>query len=728
MEWFLFPALALLVALVVVSGKAVRLKAAALSLLLLALSAWWLIDRLSGDGLNAAALYHMQSDLEGAGVGDFKGDIAVFLLLAALSLSALLLPRVRRFRLQAHGGAVLAAFAVALLGTAAISPLAGDTVRLVRHLQPVDYSAVAGEYVRPAQPLARSADRPRNIVWIYGESLERTYLDPKAFPGLMPNLTRLAAQGIDVRDLAQVEGTGWTIAGMVASMCGVPLTTTPGDENSMGRMGSFLPEAECLGDYLHRQGYATEFVGGADAAFAGKGEFLRSHGFDKVKDLAWFRARGVDEAHFSQWGVHDDVLLDTAWDSFERLARASDNGGKPFLLTALTMDTHHPAGHLPQSCKGEKYDSRYGDVGLLHALKCSDRLIGAFVDRIRNSPWAEDTLIVVSSDHLAMPNDLTDVLAGLQRENLLLFLGEYIAPRQLVASRGSTLDTGATLLQLLDPSQQALGFGRSLLAPQAQASASVAARDDDAGDYRRYLAFARSLWMGDATRTLRMDAGARVAIGKQRIQPPVLLQYDEDWKLASVTLEDSAIRELPRTAPGRAAVYVQRCTAFEDAALDGEWCALLLDREHRARLVGHAQLRRGLRVDEAVGRPARYGAQARTPVTVAYRIEKPGPGRYLLELWPRQQPNGAYWVEAVTGDGRVLTTQWVHPDADGRIRLPLALEQPVDVVRLRAWVDQGQHFAVARHALLPLRHVAETRKPARPPAAGASSRTSRSRG
>lgn len=719
MEWFLFPALALLVALVVVSGKAARLKAAALSLLLLALSAWWLIDRLSGDGVNAATLYHLQADMEGAGVGDFKGAIAVFLALAVLSLSALLLPRVRWFRMQANGGVVLAVFGAALLATAVASPLGGDALRLYQQLRPVDYSAVAAEYARPAQPIRR----PRNIVWIYGESLERTYLDPKAFPGLMPNLTRLAAQGIDVRDLGQVEGTGWTIAGMVASMCGVPLTTAPGDENSLGRMDNFLPEADCLGDLLHRQGYGTHFIGGADAAFAGKGAFLRSHGFQDVKDLAWFRAQGVDQAHFSQWGVHDDVLLDEAWNSFERLSRASAEGGKPFLLTTLTMDTHHPAGHLPRSCAGQKYASRYGDVGLLDAIKCSDRLVGALVDRIRNSPWADDTLVVVSSDHLAMPNDLSEVLAGMQRENLLLFLGSDIAPRRIAASRASTLDTGATVLQLLEPSIRSLGFGRSLLAPSASPSASAAARTGEAGEYPRYLAYARSLWTGGSTRNLRLDERARVAIGHQRIQPPVLLQYDRDWQLSSITLEDSAIRALPQAARAHAAVYVQRCTAFEDAALDGDWCALLLDPRHGARLLGDAQLRRGLDVGEAIGRPARYGAQARTPVTVANRIEKPGAGRYLLQLWTGQQPAQPYWVEAVSDRGEVLSTHWVSPDASGRVQLPLALARPVDVVRLRAWVDQGQHFTVGRHALLPVHPVAETRRPA-----GTSSRTSRSRG
>ena len=36
-------------------------------------------------------------------------------------------------------------------------------------------------------------------------------------------------------------------------------------------------------------------------------------------------------------------------------------------------------------------------------------------------------------------------------------------------------------------------------------------------------------------------------------------------------------------------------------------------------------------------------------MTVANRIENPERGRYLLELWTRQQPDGPYWVEAVSG-------------------------------------------------------------------------------
>lgn len=723
MGWWLFPALALLIALVLMSGKAVRTKAVALSLLLFALSSWWLIDRLSGDGLNTATLYHLQSNMmEGAGVADFKGPIAGFLALALLSLSALLLPRVRRFRLPRHGGAVLAAFAATLVATTAASPLAADGLRLYHLMQPVDYRQVAQEYVRPRGRI----ERPRNIVWIYGESLERTYLDQKAFPGLMPNLSRLAGQGLDVRDLGQADGTGWTIAGMVASMCGVPLTTTPGDENSLGRLGNFLPDAECMGDYLRRQGYTSHFIGGADAAFAGKGHFLVSHGFDEVRDQAWFRKQGVAPSHFSQWGVHDDVLLEDAWASFQQLSQASRKGGKPFVLAALTMDTHHPAGHLPLSCRGQKYEnSAYGDVGLLDAIKCSDRLVGQLVDRIRSSPYADDTLVVVSSDHLAMPNDLSNVLSKLHRENLLVFLGKDIAPRSLKADHGSTLDTGATVLQLLDPSQRAIGFGRSLLSPARGETASAAARSGDAARYPRYLAFARSLWTGgQGAHALRLDQDARVAVGSQRIEPPVLLRYDDAWNLSSITLEDWPALQALQASDGSPLAYVQRCTAFEDADRQGEWCALLVDARHGARLVDDAELRRGVRVDQTAGRPAPYGASARIPITVANRIEQPGSGDFLLDLWAGQHPDGPFWVEAVSEDGRVLATEWVTPDPSGRISMPLALARPETVVRLRAWVDMGQSFTVGRHALMPVQPVADDRKPSGTTAV----RTSRSRG
>ena len=146
---------------------------------------------------------------------------------------------------------------------------------------------------------------------------------------------------------------------------------------------------------------------------------------------------------------------------------------------------------------------------------CTDRLISQLVERIQASPYGKDTLIVIASDHLAMPNDLSHVLAKQKRENLLLFLGDDIAPQQLSADAGTTLDSGATLLSLLDPNLKTMGFGRSLIDPQRAPSASVAARRDDGRDYPQYLAFARSLWLGQPTRELKIDGDDQVVVGLQ---------------------------------------------------------------------------------------------------------------------------------------------------------------------------------------------------------------------
>ena len=88
------------------------------------------------------------------------------------------------------------------------------------------------------------ADKPRNIVWLYLESLERTYLDESLFPGLMPNLGSLEEESVSFTNVHQIYGTGWTIAGMVASQCGIPLVTPNGNKNSMSGMDQFLPGAE----------------------------------------------------------------------------------------------------------------------------------------------------------------------------------------------------------------------------------------------------------------------------------------------------------------------------------------------------------------------------------------------------------------------------------------------------------------------------------------------------
>ncbi len=63
----------------------------------------------------------------------------------------------------------------------------------------------AAYYKEPSKRI----DNPQlNLVYIYGESLERTYFDNDAFPNLTPELGKIKDQGLDFSNTMQLPGDG----------------------------------------------------------------------------------------------------------------------------------------------------------------------------------------------------------------------------------------------------------------------------------------------------------------------------------------------------------------------------------------------------------------------------------------------------------------------------------------------------------------------------------------
>lgn len=158
-------------------------------------------------------------------------------------------------------------------------------------------------------------------MYIYGESLERTYFNNDAFPDLTPELGALKNEGLDFSNTMQLPGTDYTIAGMVASQCGIPLFA-PFEGNASASVSSFFPNNVCLGDILKNSGYQNYFVQGANLRFAGKDVFLKSHGFDHLYGAEELKSVVADPAYRNDWGFYDDTVLDEAWKKFEELSRS----------------------------------------------------------------------------------------------------------------------------------------------------------------------------------------------------------------------------------------------------------------------------------------------------------------------------------------------------------------------------------------------------------------------
>lgn len=427
-----------------------------IAMLYISLSGLYVVsDMFTGAGFNTSVMYHLYTGVQGAGFSEYVKEITYG---AGFVFCAIMLPFSQIFRKENRQRLMrispLISLPLALL-LFVISPWLNnyyDQVRL--YVSGVfDKQDVSDEYVVNKSEIKNK----KNIVLIYAESFERTYFNESKFPGLISNLVPIINEGIDFTNVDN-DGGGWTIAGLVNSQCGLPLSLPGGQGNNMGSISQFMPEAYCLGDILKDNGYKLKFIGGAKSDFAGKGTFIKQHGYTSIDRDFFEKIIPPSNMDYSDWGVHDDHLLDYAYESFIELSKNK----KPFVLSLLTLDTHHPWGHIPSRCINDK---QYGDgkVNILNAVQCSDKLLAEFIGRIQSSDAYKNTIIILQSDHLAMSNDALSILNEdpKSRKNTFVVLGADLEKKK-VDRPGLLIDVGATILSFLG-NNDGLGFGRNLL-------------------------------------------------------------------------------------------------------------------------------------------------------------------------------------------------------------------------------------------------------------------------
>ena len=412
-----------------------------------ALSLWAASARLFGKFDVRASIYHLQHGIEYDGVGDDIAEFAVFLAVGVILIAcvAFLARRNRRMRVAERVAAVLLVL---------INPIALYAADGVRGL--MERTDLSEHYADPSLIAPTAGVDPHNVVFIYLESLEATFEAPE-FGGVMDPLTALSARGTRYHGVGEATDTGWTIAGIVASQCGVPMLSYGMImRNRMKNIDTFLPGAHCLADHLGAQGYATEFVGAGELAFAGKDSFFASHGYAVALGDADMR-RLRPGAPRGRWGVYDDTLLDVALERWERL----DAADRPYLLSVLTLGAHAPEGYAAPGCERIVPDPAPVDPTLL-SVACTAQLVAQMLDTARQRGWLDDTLVVVMSDHLAHGNTQTARLKNRQRENFVLFLDPDGRTGD-VAVEATPLDIFPTVLERLGHADaQAAGLGRSL--------------------------------------------------------------------------------------------------------------------------------------------------------------------------------------------------------------------------------------------------------------------------
>ncbi len=261
-------------------------------------------------------------------------------------------------------------------------------------------------YADPRETKITFPEQKRNIIHIYLESMENSYLS-KDLGGymemnLMPELTELSYEGVTFSDTSNrfggpltATGTQWSVASMVNMTTGLPMKV-PAEPNAYGTADSFLPGAYTFGEILRDAGYEQTVMIGSDANFGGLTYFFTNHGEYKIMDYRYAIKNGlIPEDYKVWWGFEDDKLYEFAKEEITRLYET----GKPFNFTMETADTHRPGGYLSENAP-TPYDDHYAN-----AIAYSSEQTVEFVKWIQQQPFYENTTIVLIGDHLSMDTD-----------------------------------------------------------------------------------------------------------------------------------------------------------------------------------------------------------------------------------------------------------------------------------------------------------------------------------
>ncbi|SEL24486.1 sulfatase-like hydrolase/transferase [Halomonas daqiaonensis] len=383
-----------------------------------------------------AVFFHLQAGMEEHG----GGDRIAAAILYTLSMLVLLASFTWLVRVDYRWRRVERLLAMALL---AGNPMLYGMGQRGAALVTEDGAWLERQYVEPI-----ILDAPRklpNLLLLYLESIERTYADRERFGDAYAHLEALGEKAVVFDGVRQVDNTGWTMAGMIASQCGTPLMPAGLLHDSQFEpLGKVVPGVDCLGDLLADRGYTLSYMGGASTRFAGKGTFYRGHGFDRILGREELEPRLEKPDYVNSWGLYDDTLYDLTVEEVRRLERQEG----PWGLVSLSITGHAPNGYPARECRQRQ--GEFDGVDILYSVECSAWLVRRLIERLEDEGLLENTLVVIASDHLTMRVSAWEQLVAGERDNTFILLSEQLEPRHL--------DVEASTMDILPTVLEAMGF------------------------------------------------------------------------------------------------------------------------------------------------------------------------------------------------------------------------------------------------------------------------------
>lgn len=320
-------------------------------------------------------------------------------------------------------------------------------------------------YVDPSTTKITFPNEKRNIIHIYLESIENTYLSTSIGGAkktdYIPELGQLAKDNINFSNTDKIggsltlDGTQWTIASMVSQSAGVPLSL-PLTSKSYQKESTFMPGVYGIGQVLQDNGYNQEIIMGSDAGFALTSNFYQQHGDYKISDYYMAIKEGrIPEDYLVFWGYEDKKMFEFAKEDITKLAMQQ----QPFNMEMVTIDSHTPDGYLCEDCPTTS-KVQYDNV-----IACQSKQVSNFVEWVKQQPFYQNTTIVITGDHNSMASKyFSDIDGNYVRTPYNVIINSAIEATNAKNRQFSTMDLYPTILAAMGASIEGdrLGLGTNL--------------------------------------------------------------------------------------------------------------------------------------------------------------------------------------------------------------------------------------------------------------------------
>lgn len=220
---------------------------------------------------------------------------------------------------------------------------------------------------------------------------------------------------------------------------------------------------------FQRQGYKSSFYYGGKLGWRDIGKYLRYQGWDELYGENSLKNQlNLQGRVGTEWGVYDEHLFNGIYQKLE------SSSGPQFILALST--TNHPPFETPQAYKKaslaipselKERVSREKETFLsrFNAFEYSNQQLAKFLTKVKESPLAEKTIVVVTGDHNFWGFMNYDKSESFSKHTVPLY---FYIPKSIKPKKVNTLkvtshkDIGVTLYELLLSEQSYLSFGTNL--------------------------------------------------------------------------------------------------------------------------------------------------------------------------------------------------------------------------------------------------------------------------